>query len=337
MDLSDLGEFGLIDRIGRMMSGRLPSGVTGIGDDCAVIPAGGDRRLLVTTDMLVEGTHFILDRIAPEDLGHKSLAVNLSDIAAMGGRPEWAFISLALPAGTPLGWLKAFYSGLKRLAERTGVRLLGGDTTCSPRGLVINIAVTGIARKDRIKYRSGAHEGDIVFLTDTIGDSAAGLSLVLTGGRLDRDGRYLVRRHNRPEPCLDEGRWLAARHSVGAMMDVSDGLDSDIRRIMDRSGSGARIDLDTVPTSPAMKRKAAAGGFDARELAVAGGEDYCLLATSRPESFPRLAADFKRTFRRPLFPVGTITGPKAGLEYVRNGRPVVITGRGYDHFMSRKD
>ncbi len=332
MKLSDIGEFGLIDRIGRALGEGLPDGVTGIGDDCAVIPASGTECLLVTTDMLVEGTHFLIGSISPRDLGHKSLAVNLSDIAAMGGRPDWAFVSLAVPPETPLMFLDGFYAGLRALARRNGVAILGGDTTRSPRGLVISITVTGSADRRRIKFRSGARPGDIVALTGNIGDSAAGLRIILSDMPHDLEADRLIRKHNRPEPHLAQGAWLAGRREVGAMMDVSDGLDSDIRRIMERSACGADIHLDKLPVSTSLIRRSAAMGLDPLEIAAAGGEDYCLLVTIKPDGYARVSKGFEKTLGSPLHPIGAVTSASSGLRYFREGRAVGRPAGGFSHF-----
>jgi len=332
LKITAIGEFGFINRINRFLKKRLPPGAAGIGDDCAVIPLTGSKCLLVTTDMLVEGTHFMLPKIKAHDLGHKSLAVNLSDIAAMGGRPEWAFVSLAIPPQTSVEFLDGFYKGMKAIADKYEVGIVGGDTTRSGFGLVINIAVTGSAFKNRIKYRSNAMEGDVIVLTNYVGDSNAGLSTLLNDLALDRDARYLIRKHNRPEPELSEGSWLAARRAVRSMMDVSDGLDSDIRRIMESSGSGAEIYLEKLPVSPPLLRKAKGLCADPLETAAKGGEDYCLLATVDPQLIKRLAADFRREFGRPLYSVGRITGKSSGLRYFKNGQRMKLEGRGFEHF-----
>ncbi len=332
MKLSDIGEFGLIERIARDLGRELPEGVTGIGDDCAVIPLHGRKRLLVTTDMLVEGTHFMIGAISPRDLGHKSLAVNLSDIAAMGGHPEWAFVSLAVPPDTPLAFLDGFYSGLAGMAREYGVRVLGGDTTRSLHGLVINITLIGTAEAGRIRYRSGARPGDIVALTGNVGDSAAGLRILLSGLPGDREAARLIRRHNRPEPHIAQGAWLAGRKEVRTMMDVSDGVDSDIRRIMDRSKCGADIHLERLPVSPELIRKAGRMGLDPLELAAAGGEDYCLLVTIDPDGFTRLAKAYEKTTGRPIHPIGSITRSASGLRYFREGRSVSRPSGGFSHF-----
>jgi thiamine-monophosphate kinase len=333
--LEDVGEFGFIRRIARPFLRRLPASLKGIGDDCAVIELSASSALVVTTDMLVEGTHFIRDKIAPSRLGRKSLAVSLSDIAAMGGRPCWAFISLALTPGTSLEYMQAFYSGLRRLAQTHGVRLLGGDTTRSRSNMTVDVMVIGLAHPRRVKLRSGARAGDIVAVTDCLGDSEAGLRIILEGLPRDRDGRRLVFRHLSPVPQLAEGSWLAGRREVTAMMDVSDGLASDIMRIMESSACGADIDLESLPVSDALRRYSFRRGWDAKQTAASGGEDYCLLLTAEAGAFGALRNAFERKFGRPLYAVGRITAAKKGLRFLRGGRPARLEKGGYDHFRAR--
>lgn len=333
--LEDVGEFGFIRRIAGPFLRDLPASLTGIGDDCAVIKLSASRALVVTTDMLVEGTHFIRDKVAPARLGRKSLAVSLSDIAAMGGRPRWAFVSLALTPGTSLEYMKAFYAGLRRLAEAYGVRLLGGDTTRSGAGMTVDVMVIGTAHPRRIKLRSGARAGDIAAVTDSLGDSAAGLRIILEDLPRDSDARRLIGRHLTPAPQLAEGAWLAGRREVTAMMDISDGLASDIIRIMESSGCGAEIDLESLPLSDALRRYAARRGWDALRTAASGGEDYCLLVTVEADAYGTLRGAFEKRFGWPLPAVGRITAAKKGLRFLRGGRPECLEKGGYDHFRPR--
>lgn len=338
--LARLGEFGFIDRMARPFLKGLPKGIEGIGDDCAVLPRIKGERLIVTTDMLIEDRHFIRKRIPARDLGWKALAVNLSDIAAMGGRAKWALLSIGIPAGIDLDWLDAFFAGWRDAAVPSGVRLAGGDTTKSPAGLVINVVVIGMVRAGREKLRSAARPGDVIAVTGRLGDSGGGLKVILagasrkrgTGEKVCRDEARLIRAHNRPRPHLEEGEWLAGRAGVRAMMDVSDGIDSDIRRIMERSGVGADIDLDRLPVSPELERVARRRGFDAIETAAAGGEDYCLLATVERKSFDKIAVAFARKFGRPLRAVGTIRPRSSGLRYFLRGKRTSLKSRGFDHF-----
>ena len=335
MKISDLGEFGLIARFSPPFLKGLGRSVTGIGDDCAVIPWRKDASLLVTTDMLVEGVHFLRAKIAPADLGAKSLAVNLSDIAAMAGAPRCAFVSLGLPADVPVAWVDGFFRGLGRLARLHGVSLLGGDTTRSPGPIVVNVAVLGTGSPGRIKRRSTARVGDVVAVTGTLGDSGAGLRVLLGGLPVGRDERPLVAAHLRPRAHLEEGAWLGTRPAVHALMDVSDGIDSDLRRILEASGRGADVDVENIPLSPFLFAVCKRRGWSPLDLALAGGEDYCLLTTIAAETFAPTAAAFMRRFGRPLFEIGRITGRKGVLVYRLRGRPKEIRSRGFDHFAPR--
>lgn len=289
MKMQQLGEFGLIDRIRKMTSVPDPSWV-GIGDDCAVIPlspeTGGAPAsdLLVSTDMLVEGTHFLMEDISPRQLGWKSAAVNISDIAAMGGKPIATFLSLALPKTLPEQWMQEFMEGYNGISEKFGTALLGGDTTCSPDRICINVAVLGTCPRGKARLRSAARPGDLVCVTGTLGDSAAGLRLIL-GGQKGAAPR-LMDRHYTPTPRVEEGLALSCLPGVHAMMDISDGVGSDLRHILDESGVGARIDTGKLPISKELQALCSEKGWDPKELALSGGEDYELLFTMDPQETP---------------------------------------------------
>lgn len=289
MKMQQLGEFGLIDRIRKMTSVPDPSWV-GIGDDCAVIPlspeTGGAPAsdLLVSTDMLVEGTHFLMEDISPRQLGWKSAAVNISDIAAMGGKPIATFLSLALPKTLPEQWMQEFMEGYNGISEKYGAALLGGDTTCSPDRICINVAVLGTCPRGKARLRSTARPGDLVCVTGTLGDSAAGLRLIL-GGQKGAAPR-LMDRHYTPTPRVEEGLALSCLPGVHAMMDISDGVGSDLRHILDESGVGARIDTGKLPISKELQALCSEKGWDPKELALSGGEDYELLFTMDPQETP---------------------------------------------------
>ena len=331
--MSHIGEFELIRRISaRFQSppfsnpeqGEASSGVVGIGDDCAVLPQHDGLDTLVTTDLLIEDRHFLLSDISPEDLGWKSAAVNISDIAAMGGRPTGAFLSIALPGSMHAmsTWVERFIDGFGALCSRFGVPLLGGDTSASPDKLFINVTVLGECPHGAARLRSDARPGDLVCVTGTLGDSAAGLRLVLDRAGVSQvlqskvapgakkaenaagttskcytcstQDEILVSRHYRPVPRVAEGQALAATDGVHAMMDVSDGIASDLRHILKASSGqsavlGAEIDLPAVPLSEELTAVAAASGWDPAELAVSGGEDYELLFTVAPEALPAAA------------------------------------------------
>lgn len=332
MKLSSIGEFGFIKRASEILNQKLPTDIIGIGDDCAVVPIESGKSLLVTTDMLVEDIHFLRDKISPTDLGYKSLAVNLSDIAAMGGEPKSAYISIAIPITIDVEWLDEFYSGIRQLAKSENVYILGGDTTKSPDKIVINFSVIGIAPSHLIKYRSTARVEDYICVTDYVGDSGAGLKIILDNLDIDNDANYLIQRHNKPYPQIEEGKWLASKSQVHAMMDVSDGIDSDIRRIMESSCCGALIELEKLPLSPELQSISKKFGWDAKEIAVTGGEDYCLLVTVEQNAYKDLAFEFKNKFGRPLEKIGIIKEQDFNLQYSKNGRIVELHSHGYNHF-----
>ena len=279
--MSHIGEFELIGRISAATP--TPEGITGIGDDCAVIPQKQGLDTLVTTDLLIEGRHFLLQDVSPHDLGWKSAAVNISDIAAMGGRPTSAFLSIALPEGLTEGpganWIDAFIAGFNELCSRFGVALLGGDTSASDDKLFINVTLLGECPHGRALKRNTARSGDIIYVSGPLGDSGAGLRLILEGApRVD----YLIRKHYLPVPRVELGLQLAATPGVHAMMDISDGIGSDLRHILDASGTGATVEINRIPLSPELKDTCTAHGWDPIELATCGGEDYELLFTAAP-------------------------------------------------------
>ena len=319
MQLKEWGEFGLIDRI-RTLFGDLGSTVfpdaEGIGDDCAILPAGDGTAWVITTDMLIEGVHFLYDAITPHELGHKTLAVNLSDIAAMGAEPVGSFLSIALPEKTTTEWMTGFLEGYKALSARYDLPLLGGDTTSSLRDVAISVTAIGRAPLDRIKRRNAAQPGDLIFVTGPLGDSAEGLADVLAG-HPDTPAAHL---HHMPTPLIHEGIWLGTQPSVHAMMDLSDGLASDLLHILRASGLRAFIDTDAIPTRTSIAR------------AVTGGEDYQLLLTASPTGAGLLSAEFASRFGTSLYPIGETATGKPDIVWLRGGIPFTPDWHGYRHF-----
>lgn len=299
MSLKNIGEFGLIAEIRDAFKAGMPDldrpyenksseAIKGIGDDCAVLSQHDGMVTLVSTDMLVEGDHFLLDDISPYQLGWKSAAVNISDIAAMGGRPTATFLALALPAKLGNAWMKEFIRGYRDISVRFSCPLLGGDTTSSPDGLSICVTVLGQCRKGAERCRDMAHEGDLVCVTGCLGDSAAGLRIILDNKLRDTDAVQLIEKHYLPMPRVEEGLKLAATPGVHAMMDISDGIGSDLRHILKASRKGAEIDVMSLPLSGELNRVCAREGWDPVELATCGGEDYELLFTITPEAEAKL-------------------------------------------------
>lgn len=308
-------EFGFIERLAARFAALPANGFEGIGDDCAVLPVDDGETLLFTTDLLTEGIHFLRAATSARELGRKSLAVNLSDVAAMGGRPVATLLSLSLPADATDAWAEEFMEGYRELSERFEVALVGGDTTRSAGGIVINVTAIGRAEASHIKRRSDACVSDTIYVTGELGASGAGLNDILAG----RCDTPLAAIHRNPQPQVAEGLWLGARPEVHAMMDLSDGLASDIRHILERSHCGAQIDTEWIPV---------AAGADTR-LAACGGEDYKLLFTAAAAN--ELEQDFLKTFGVPLHPVGRIT---EGTELVwqTDGRRVGLDWHGFTHY-----
>ncbi len=331
MKLSDIGEFGFIERFSKEFRSLEGDGVVGIGDDCAVIEKNGNESLVVTTDLLIENVHFLKEVISPFELGYKSLAVNLSDIAAMGADPVGSFLSLGIPKETDLDWLDAFFDGYRELSAGETCPLLGGDTTGSDK-IVVNIAVLGSAERGRIKFRSTAREGDRICLIDNLGDSAGGLRVILDKLERGEAEQYLVKRHHMPRPMVAEGRWLSRQEGVRAMIDISDGIASDLGHILKASGKCASIDLDAVPVSAQLKEVSARHGWDAMELALSGGEDYSLLFTVDERHGEKIRAGFEREFGRPLHTIGHIVQGKPAVTWTRGGEKAALKGKGFHHF-----
>ncbi len=280
------GEFEFIDKIKSLF--QAPQGYVGIGDDCAIIPNESGSETLVSTDMLVEGSHFLREDITPYQLGWKSAAVNFSDIAAMGGSPVGSFLALALPKDLPDAWLDEFMRGYKDISERYGFPLLGGDTTASKDRICICVTVLGRCEVGSTLLRGGARPGDVICVTGNLGDSGLGLDAVLKrvseGVEPDENAMALVERHYFPYPRVNEGRMLAHTEGVHAMMDISDGIASDLRHILEASQVGAIVDVWQLPISQEARRYCGNYGMSVYEKALCGGEDYELLFTMDAEA-----------------------------------------------------
>jgi thiamine-monophosphate kinase len=333
MKLKEIGEFGFIKKISRGCLIRPDHVIKAIGDDAAAFSTHPGQISLITTDLLVERVHFLRGAISGFELGYKSLAVNLSDIAAMGGTAREAFISIAIPEDCPMEYLEALYDGMKNLAAKFDVNILGGDTTSSKIDLIINIAVYGTVAREEMLCRDAAISGDIVFSTGYLGDSKAGLHLILNDISPDADYlERLIKAHLRPEPHLLEGRFLARRPGVHAAIDTSDGLSSDLGHIVEESAVGATLYSEKIPLSESLRKFCGRFDFDPVDFALSGGEDYTLLCTVAPQHTAEISQQFQDEFKRPLFKLGEITD-KNGMELIfpdGSSRPVKPTG--WNHF-----
>ncbi len=303
--------------------------VVGIGDDAAVLQSG-EHTLLWTTDMLVEGVHFRLDWTNAYQLGWKSMAVNLSDIAAMGGTPLFALLSLALPPERIGDWLDEFIRGFLECAFVYRTELIGGDTnrSASPEGpMVIDVSVLGTVEGAPVG-RGGGQPGDWLLVTGELGGSRAGLMRLLNGDRTDVEALHT---HLTPSPRVHEGQFLR-EHGVHAMMDISDGLASDLRKLAFASGCGARVLSVQLPIHPSAIRWCEQTGEDPERFALAGGEDYELLIAAPPETAQGLLADLPHQMGTPLTHIGYLTEPPDLLLEDPTGNLIPLPQTGWNHF-----
>ncbi len=316
-----MNEFELIHHL------KKKHGLNRVGDDCAVLPKDDETELVITADMLVEEIDFRLHWTTAGHLGHKTLAVSLSDIAAMGATPKWAMLSIAIPQNLwEKSFLDIFYDGWHKLGSEYGVELVGGDISRSPVKLVIDSIVAGEVPKAGAVLRSTARPGDAIFVTGPLGGAAAGLRSLQAGTRQPSTNplqEQLLRRQLRPSPRVHAGE-LARTLGASAMIDISDGLSSDLAHICTASGVGAAIDADLLPIDPAI----AALGLTADqslELALHGGEDFELLITVPAK---KISGFTKPTFIR----IGELTANADLIELRAHGKNLQLTAKGYRHF-----
>ena len=333
------GEDGLVRAIRELASrAGVGDGVrVGIGDDCAVLATTPGTALLAKTDLLIEDVHFRRRWATPTDIGWKSLAVNVSDIAAMGGRPRWGLIALACPDTVTVEEAEAFYAGVQALATEHDVVIVGGDTCASPQGWIINVTLLGEAIRDPL-LRSTARAGDVIAVTGSLGRAAAGLALLEANpvpAGLAGDARAdVTAAHLRPRPRTREGLWLGEAGGVTAMIDLSDGLATDLGHLCEESAVGARVDLARIPVDGSVREVARALGRDAVHWATGGGEDYELLLTCAPDAFDRLAGGLARATGTALTALGEMMPAADGIRYLDAcGEPVSI-GPGFEHFVT---
>ncbi|MBS1809359.1 MAG: thiamine-phosphate kinase [Acidobacteria bacterium] len=333
-------EFSFINQIRQRATTGANNLILGIGDDAAIWREHEGRERLISTDLLIEDVHFKLDYTSLACLGHKALAVSLSDIAAMGGRPEFALLSLGLPKSklADLNW-QDFFDGYFSLAQKYGVALIGGDTSASPDKVVIDSVVIGTCASGKAIRRSGAKMGEAIYVTGRLGASAMGLELLQRGERLPTQSpdkkAEAIRAHLQPEPRVKFGENLGTLGLATALMDVSDGLAQDLSHICEESGVDAVLEYDVLPIAPSVRELA--GTIDkAFSFAISGGEDYELLFTANPEAeaaLKKCASECALEITR----IGEIMarqnpqeGPRIFLR--RNGRVDLLSITGYDHF-----
>lgn len=305
----------------------------GIGDDAALVRVGSNRDLILTADLSIEGVHFTTRLHPPRSVGHRALARSLSDIAAMGGVPRFALISAAFPRTASRRWIEEFFRGVFELAERFGVAVIGGDTSIVPRTAMLDVTLAGEVPHGKGLLRSGARPGDAIFASGSLGQSARGLEILKSRAR----GRKEVRRsqeespetaialsaHLYPEPRCELGRWLQRSGIPSALMDISDGLSTDLGRLCEASGAGAKVYAERVPGPAGVRPE------HSLELALHGGEDYELLFTVPKRRLARLPGSHRGV---PLRCIGRICRLRDVLLVLKDGSEVRLVPSGYDHF-----
>lgn len=332
MKFSDLGEFGFINRIARRYPPEDSSILKGIGDDAAVISFSKDSVILLTTDQLIEGFHFCLEETEGRRLGKKALAVNLSDIAAMGGVPIGYTLSLGIPTKRiSIEFMDDFYEGMISFGRKMGVELLGGDTSEGGERLFISVSLLGKAEKGKVIYRGGGKDGDDLYVTGWLGDAALGLKLTEKG--VQEEGKEkLFERHHSPIPRTREGHLLAERGIPNAMIDISDGLLADLNHILEQSQIGAEIELALLPLSLEFRIWSRLYELDPLSLVLGGGEDYELLFSASPEKSKALA-QLSGELSLPITCIGKLSREIQGI-WLKDGQGKITEAKplGYDHF-----
>jgi thiamine-monophosphate kinase len=302
--------------------------LVGPGDDTFVAKTSPGRLIAATTDVLVENIHFSRDWTTPEQLGYKSITVNLSDLAAMGWcDPRYALIGLVLPPGISVEFVKKLYSGMRKAASKYGLVIAGGDTVSSKRDIMISVTLIGELRKEFMLTRRGAKPGDAVLVSGTFGDSAGGLEILKKGLRKNKISKYLIRKHLLPEPRLALAKKIALSGAATSMIDSSDGLSASVRFISESSGTGAVIETEKIPVSKHLREFGRLHpGKDIGEMALHGGEEYELVFTVKKQQLSGVLSSIPGLTR-----IGWVTKGRKVI-YTRHGMPVKTDKSGYEHF-----
>ena len=331
--MRELGEFALLARLQRRLKqADARAVVRGIGDDCAVLRPADGHDLLVTTDTQEEGVHFRCDWSTPEDIGWRCMAVNVSDIAAMGAEPLGAVVALSLPETMEVAFVEAVYDGMNALAESYDCPIIGGNISKSTERLSVTITVLGSTPQDTAAYRSSARAGDAIWVTGDLGGAKAGLEVLIhpqavTGLPTDT----VLTRYRRPRPRLREAHFLR-RHGARSLIDLSDGLSSDLAHVCEASGVGALLHAELIPVGDETRRVARALGLNPLTTALHGGEDFELCVTAPPDAATPLEQGFRQQFDCPLTRIGTIQAGAGMTLRHPDGNEESLAAGGYDHF-----
>ena len=334
--LTDVGEFGLIDRLAEILAKdglTVPEVALGLGDDAASIVPRADRELLVTCDILIAGRHFLPDRIKPYELGRRAMVQNISDIGAMGGRPLYALVSLGLPGETPVEYVAELYRGFLEELNPLEAVVIGGNITKSDQ-IILDVTLMGEVEKGRAVRRATARQGDAILVTGYPGQSAAGLEMLLKAApEQDLSEHPLVKAYQVPEHRAREGRAAALTGLVSAMIDTSDGLLGDLGHICQDSRLGARIIKSDLPVSENLKKAAKEQGRDPMEYILGASDDYELVMACAPEDASRICAAVATVSDTPVTEIGLFTSAEKGVRLeMPDGTSREVSPAGWDHF-----
>lgn len=327
-------EFSLIQTIQKLVGKPSSNVIQGIGDDTAVVRSP-KNDLLATVDMMVEGVHFDLSYCIPQEIGHKSLAVNLSDIASMGGKPLYALVSLGVADSISTPFIKDLYRGMRTLGNKYGVHVIGGNIARSSKKLIVDVALIGEAQKKTI-LRNGAKPGNLLAVTGSLGSAACGLVALKKLGRNSLKKHSAVVRHQLvPKPLVREGKALAATGVVTSMIDVSDGLSAEVHHLAERSKVGFRVYASKIPMLPSMVESAEFFSADPFKLALEGGEDYQLLFSFQKDQESKVRSALKRCGKK-LSVIGETVNASEGISLQKaDGKWTQMRASGWDHLAHR--
>lgn len=330
MQIKKLGELGLIKKLAGRFAAHNPRVIKGIGDDTSVTIQDETKYLLCTTDTLVEDIHFSLKYTPPYNLGKKAVSISLSDIAAMGGTPTFLLTSITIPAKTTTDFINLLYKGIKKRAHEFDVSLIGGNTSSSSGKIIITTTMLGEAPKNEAVFRKGASVGDMIYVTGCLGDSSLGLKILKDRKNLKNKA---ILKHIDPLPRVREGRELAKRKLASSMIDISDGLISDLRHIAEQSSVGANVWLNRAPLSSSFKRWITDHPQDIT-LALNGGEDYELLFTASKDNASQIQA-LSKALSLPITHIGEIMPERYGITVLDGkGKVFPLAMEGFEHFRS---
>ena len=335
-NLKNLGEFGLITSITKNFKHQLGNTVLPLGDDCAVYSGNASKYQLVSTDALIENIHFKFSTISPEQLGQKAIAVNISDIAAMGGIPTRVLITLGVSKKVSSSFIAKLYNGIRKACTFYNIELFGGDTVSSPKCFFINVTIIGEAKPRKLFTRGGAKKGDLIFTTGTLGDSSLGLKLSTSKNLKlsSKPRKYLIKKHLTPIPRLKESQLLArSNFKITSMIDISDGLVQDLQHICKQSRTGAIIFEEKLPKSPAFSQVCNKNNWNPLPFILKGGEDYELLFTLPSDGVKNLNRQFKKA-KALVTQIGEMTESINKVSLLRqNGKLEVFSqSSGFNHF-----